>query len=172
MAFYCNNSLFFDNFFNIKKSKIVADYELELFEEGINNKNIFTSKKRDWKKEQFYLEKNEVKVVIVSNHFASTYRKEVFTQIQFQRPLFVFPGGELHFLDIPIDKLGYYRVSLPNAFAYHMGSTVKDKLISYKSENMPLIFSKNQKKIVHDSMFSFQYKVKEFVTRAVRKLHF
>lgn len=172
MAFYCNNSLFFDKPFTIKKGKIVADYDLELFEEGINNPNLFQSKNKNWKAEQFYIEKNQTKVVVGSNHFASTYRKEVFNKMKFQKPLFVFPGGERTFLDIPIDELGYYRVSLTRAFAYHMGNLVKEELKTYQSSNATFNSVVNQYEKKTNAPFSIRYKIKELVARTVRKLRF
>src|SRR5690606_3057117 len=97
-------------------------------EKGIGNNHFFVSPKKNWKKEQFYLEKRDLKVVIGANHFASTYRKEIFEKLPFDKPIYVFPGGELKFLDTPIDKLGYHRVSLCKAFAYHMGNTIDENV--------------------------------------------
>ena len=122
LAFYCNNSLIFDKLFQIKKGNIVDNYDLELFEKGIGNNQFFSNKKNNWKEKQYYLEKDELQVVVGAGHFASTYRKELFHKIPFSYPIYVFPGGELSFLDTPIDKLGYYRVSLNKAKAYHMGN--------------------------------------------------
>jgi hypothetical protein len=164
MAFYCNNSLIFDNWFKIKKGKIVNDYDLELFEKGIGNNHFFINKNDNWKNKQYYLEKNKLKVVVGASHFASTYRKELFHKIPFSNPIYVFPGGELKFLDAPIDKLGYYRVSLNKAKAFHIGNVDAGEFKDYE-------FVSEFKMRIGDSVDfikpKFPYIVKEYFTRIV-----
>ncbi|WP_264553465.1 glycosyltransferase family A protein [Flavobacterium sp. N2038] len=128
-AFYCNNSLFTNEFLFVKKDKVVKDKELELFEAGINKENFFVTKTKNWKEKQFYLETKTTKAVIGAGHFASVYRKEIFKKLPLEKPIYVFPGGELSFLDIPIDKLGYYRLSLLKASAYHLGNSLPDWIL-------------------------------------------
>lgn len=99
-----------------------------MFERGINKKDFFITKKYNWKEKQFYLKKNNCVAITGASHFASTYRREVFSKIPFQKPMFVFPGGELNFLDTPIDQLGFGRLSLPKAFVYHMGNVVEEEV--------------------------------------------
>ncbi|GAA4772131.1 MULTISPECIES: glycosyltransferase family A protein [Flavobacterium] len=168
MAFYCNNSLFFGSFFSVNKGKVVNDFDLELFEEGINKKDFFISKNNNWKQKQYYLNKKGVKVVIGASHFASTYRKQVFTEMKLEKPIFVFPGGELKFIDTPIDKLGYYRVSLIKAFAYHMGNNVKQELLQSSLENKKLVCSNTSLTALKPLVLP--YIIKIFFTRIFRKL--
>lgn len=167
VAFYCNNSVFSSEYFKIKKGKIVADTDLELFENSIGNVNLFVTKKTNWKEKQYYLEKDDIRVVVGANHFASTYRKRIFEKLPFQKPIYVFPGGELDFLDIPIDKLGYYRVSLPKAFAYHMGNTIDENIDLSNLRNDRLI-----SKIDSDTRNSINvipYLLKSYFVRLIRK---
>lgn len=132
LAFYCNNSLFSSKFLSVKHGKVVEDVDFELFEKGINKQDFFISKNKNWKQKQYYLEKDNLKVVLGAAHFASTYRSVIFRKLPFQKPIFVFPGGEKSFIDEPIDVLGYGRVSLTKAFAYHMGNSIPEWLVSVK----------------------------------------
>lgn len=167
MAFYCNNSIFYSEYFKIKKGKIVADTDLELFENSIGNANLFVTQKTNWKEKQYYLEKEDVRVIVGANHFASTYRKKIFKKLPFQKPIYVFPGGELDFLDIPIDKLGYYRVSLPKAFAYHMGNTIDQNLDLSILKNDRLISKRNSEK--RNPINVIPYFLKGYFVRLIRK---
>lgn len=164
MAFYCNNSLIFDKWFIFKKGKIVNDSDLELFEKGIGNNNFFINKNDNWKKKQYYLEKNKLKVVVGASHFASTYRRELFNKIPFSKPIYVFPGGELKFLDAPIDKLGYYRVSLNKAKVYHIGNVDKGEFNDYEFDSKLITFVGASIDFIKPK---FPYMVKEYFTRIV-----
>lgn len=170
MAFYCNNSLWFCSFLSIKRGNVVATEELELFEKGINKKDFFVTKKYNWKKKQYFLEKDKTKVIVGASHFASTYRKSMFEKLPFKRPLHVFPGGELNFLDTPIDKLGYHRVSLNKAFVYHMGNTISPNNDLEGLKNIELIGDIAFKHKVPLNFIPFIIKV--YFVRIIRKLNF
>lgn len=164
MAFYCNNSLIFDKLFRIKKGKIVDNYDLELFEKGIGNNQFFSNKNNNWKEKQYYLEKNKLKVVIGASHFASTYRKELFNKIPCSNPIYVFPGGELTFLDTPIDKLGYYRVSLNKAKVYHIGNVDMGEFDTINLENNKIRKLNIQNNYIHSKI---PYFIKKYLVRCV-----
>ncbi len=168
-AFYCNNSLLANEFLFVKKGKVVEDKELELFEAGINKENFFVTKTKNWKEKQFYLETKTTKAVVGAAHFASVYKKEIFNRLPFEKPIYVFPGGELSFLDIPIDKLGYYRVSLLKAFVYHLGNSLP-KWIDEKvvlREKIRYKLERSEKMCVF-----IPYGLKCFFVRVLKKIHF
>jgi hypothetical protein len=128
LVYYNNCSSFYFNFFNINSRKIVKDESFKLFEEGTDNKAIFGK----YKKKQFYIEKRGIKVCLGAGHFAATYRGDILRTIPFCKPEFVFKNGyEDQVLDSQIDKLGYYRVSLTDAFVYHLGNTIPKWTIDY-----------------------------------------
>ncbi|WP_338377969.1 glycosyltransferase family 2 protein [uncultured Flavobacterium sp.] len=169
-AFYCNSSLFFKEWLFVKKGKIVDNKELELFEEGINKKDFFITINKNWKNSQFYLEKNNVKAIVGAGHFASVYKKEVFKHLTFKKPIYVFPGGELNFLDKPLDKQGYYRLSLIKAFAYHMGNTIPEWLLEKKlKKNILNLRHHNEGK---KSDLNFYYFFKSLFLRILRRFKF
>ena len=168
-AFYCNNSLFTNEFLSVKEGKVVENKELELFEEGINKENFFVTKNKNWKEKQFYLEVKNMKAVVGAGHFASVYRKEIFKKLPFQKPLYVFPGGELSFLDLPIDKLGYYRVSVVKASVYHLGNSLPNWIYEKEifAEKIGDKFEKSKKMYV-----LLPYSFKFLFVRVLKKFNF
>ena len=91
LAFYANNSLFFNKIFKIRKGKIIQDEDLQLFEKSINSK--ISIKKNNWYQNQLFLEKNEKQVCVGAGHFIATYRKVVLDKIKVERPIYVFEDG-------------------------------------------------------------------------------
>lgn len=166
LAFYCNNSLFTNRFLSVKQGKVVEDKDFELFEEGINKPGFFISKNKNWKQKQYYLEKDNVQAVIGAAHFASTYRSELFRKLPFQKPIFVFPGGEKSFIDEPIDVLGYGRVSLTKAYAYHLGNSIPQWLMSEQNCISVLKDFEMQEKSV---VTILPYSVKTFFVRIIKR---
>lgn len=169
LAFYCNNSLFCSQFLSVKHGKVVKEEDFELFEKGINKEDFFISKNKNWKQKQYYLEKDNLKVVVGAAHFASTYRSDLFRKLPFQKPIFVFPGGENSFIDKPIDVLGYGRVSLPKAFAYHMGNSIPQWLVSEAHNNAVLVEIGMPKNSVVSIL---PYRMKTFVVRILKRLFY
>lgn len=168
-AFYCNCSLFMKEYMSVKKGKIVEHTDLELFESGINKKDFFVTAKKNWKESQFYLEKNGIKAIIGAGHFASVYRKKMFERFSYKKPVNVFPGGELRFLDTPIDELGYYRVSLPKAHVYHLGNSIPDWIDTKKNFNSAMINNLKESRKIY---VLFPYYFKCIFLRLLRRLNF
>ena len=168
-TFYCNNSLFANEFLFVKKGKVVEDRDLELFEAGVNKENFFVTKTKNWKEKQFYLEAKTTKVVVGAAHFASVYKKEIFKKLPFAKPTYVFPGGELSFLDIPIDKLGYYRVSLLKAFVYHLGNSLPNWIDEKEVfvQKMDIDYQNSKKMYV-----LIPYSLKSLLVRVLKKFNF
>ena len=55
LAYYVNNSLFFNKMLKVKKGKVILEEDLQLFEKSINGK--ISTKKNNWFKNQLYLKK-------------------------------------------------------------------------------------------------------------------
>ncbi|WP_347175245.1 hypothetical protein [Polaribacter uvawellassae] len=125
LAYYSNNSLFTKELFNIKKSKIVSDIDFKLFKKSLGFKEVDIDSIVF--KDQLFLKKNDVVAVVGGGHFVATYRKTVLDNLENKKPIYVFKNrDEKDFLDEPIDKLGYYRVSTVKTFAYHLGNSIPD----------------------------------------------
>ncbi|OAD46131.1 glycosyltransferase family A protein [Polaribacter atrinae] len=166
LAFYSNYSLFFSNFFKIKKGKIILEDDLLLFEESVGSKILI--EKNNWFKNQLYLEKNTVKACIGAGHFIATYRKEVLDKISIVKPTYVFEnGGERFHLDAPIDQLGYYRLSTIKTFVYHLGNTIPKWTEEYHFKDCKTTKWNGQAKILKTYI---PYKLKEITAKIYRKL--
>ena len=123
-----NKSLVVENFFRIKKGKVVDELSFDLFIQGVNpRKKFFEGKKWNWRDKQYYLEKNETKTCVGAMHFIATYRKSYLEKIPLNRPEFVFlKGDECTFIEKHIDQFGGYRLSTIRTHAYHIGNTMDD----------------------------------------------
>ena len=166
LAFYSNNSLFFNFFFKIKKGKVIKDDDLSLFEESVGSK--LSLKKNNWFLNQLYLEKNNTKCCIGAGHFVATYRKEVVDKIPIKKPKYIFEnGGETSLLDNPIDKLGYYRLSTLKTFVYHLGNTIPIWVEEYQFKE-----SKTTEIDVKNNFFKtyIPYRLKVIIAKIFRKL--
>lgn len=166
LAYYNNNSLFFHEFFNLKKGNLVNVEDLKLFEKSINSK--ISLKKENWFNKQLYLKKRNAIVCIGAGHFIATYRKELLDEINIDKPIYIFEdGAENYHIDSPIDKLGYYRVSTLKTYVYHLGNTIPKWIDSYKftptiETNSYVNFTINKTVI--------PYKVKNIFSKIYRKL--
>lgn len=165
LAYYNNASLFLDKLFKIKKGKVISDNDLLLFEKSVNNK--ISLKKDNWFKNQLYLEKNKIQVCIGSGHFIATYRKEVLDKIKVIKPKYIFEdGAESFHLDYPIDKLGYYRLSTINSYAYHLGNTIPKWVQNYDFDVIITSEINIKTKLLKTY---FPYKLKEIISKLYRK---
>lgn len=155
LALYKNNSVFFDKFAagKIKYAKKVSDEDCELFLKGMGNMALHKRINRpfSWKEKQYFLEKNAV-AILGANHFVATYRKEIF-KVNSIFPVEKFSKGyEEYFLDDIADKAGFYRLSTPSTYAFHMGNKM-DEFIEQ------INFSENEK--IEERIFSEIDKPKE-----------
>jgi len=156
LTFYHNTSLWLTLFYKITKQNIISDKSFKLFEEGIGNKTIFETKKTNWKKRQYILSKNEIKACSGAGHFIATYRREIFDKLPFKKPRYVFKDGdEEFFLDQPIDKLGFYRLSTIDAFVYHLGNNIPKWVLEYKHQTSENIQEIKELKNIKKEFFNF-----------------
>lgn len=143
---YYNISFIVNNMFTLKKGQILTDRSFDLFAEGVNHSpTFFSTKKIDYKKEQYYVEKNKIKACLGAVHFIATYDRNVFNEISLQKPEFKFNvGDEGVFIDSYIDKMGLGRLSTTDAFAYHLGYSIPDWAKEYKFKKSEFMFATNQ----------------------------
>jgi hypothetical protein len=80
-AIHLNENIFFDKFIfgKIKYSKIVHDYDLNLFLQGTNNPALYQRKKKyNWKEKQYFIKKNDINAIIGATHFVATFKSKLF----------------------------------------------------------------------------------------------
>ncbi len=168
LAFYHNVSLFSNIFVKKRQGKVVSDEDLHLFAKSVGNFDLI----KKWTKRQYYLQKREVKACIGASHFVATYRTNLLRKLPLRKTEFVFKNGdETFFIDEPIDRMGYYRLSLCKTYAYHMGNTVPvwiDK--NLKKTNKKFFSIKTNMNKHYNVKPYFFYKIKKIIYRILKKL--
>jgi hypothetical protein len=172
-AFYNNVSVFFDNYFfgRINYAKLVNEYDTDLYLKGVNNKDLINKKgKFNWKEKQYYLNK-KTKAIIGATHFVATYKSIIFKN-QTSFPEIKFSNGyENDFIDILADKMGLYRLSTLNTFAYHIGNSI-DEIAQNPTFNPNLTVNSN-KIILQNSKNNYStYTLRKFVFKILKKIKF
>lgn len=127
-AFVYNASVFFDHFFlgKMRYNKIVADEDVDLYLEGVNNIALINRRaKYNWKEKQYFLDGN-IKAIIGATHFVATYRSSIFNNESLFPEIKFANGYEAAFIDNLADKKGMYRLSTLITFAYHIGNKIDD----------------------------------------------
>lgn len=122
---YCNMSFFSNILKPKKKGFIISKKSCELFGESVGYDEEKILRLSLWKKPQFYIKNSSDKVCLGAGHFVASYRGNLLHKVPFVKNKYVFKNGdEFNFLDRPIDVLGYYRVSLIDSYAYHLGNSI------------------------------------------------
>lgn len=125
MALYLNENIFSDLYLfgGIKYQKEVADFDIDLFLQGVNNPALIKrTNKSSWKEKQYVIDKKNNKVVIGATHFVATYKSFIFKD-ETSFPDIKFKNGyERNFIDILASQKGLYRLSTIKTYAYHIGN--------------------------------------------------
>ena len=70
---------------------------------------------------------NQTKAVVGAGHFIATYRGEVFNDLESRFSKYKLGGdSEGKFLDLPVVKRGFWRLSTVDNYTYHMGNSIED----------------------------------------------
>lgn len=136
LAFNHNNTVFFDKILSLtlKKDKIVADKDCDIYLEGLGNDSLLNRNNRNfnWRTHQYFLKnKNEV-AILGAGHFVATYRTELINKNNEFPDFKFFNGYEDKFIDNKADVKGYYRLSLHKTFAYHIGNRLDKNVADLK----------------------------------------
>ncbi|MEH6659130.1 glycosyltransferase family A protein [Leeuwenhoekiella marinoflava] len=139
LAFYENTAVFTDNYLmgGIAYQKVMSDTDAELYLAGMGNDSLLNRKNRtySWKERQYVLKGKNA--IIGCGHFVATYRSELFKD-KTNYPIFKFKNGlERDFIDALSNEKGYYRLSTPKTYAYHMANNLDEhsKSFSLEKEN-------------------------------------
>ncbi|WP_299385037.1 glycosyltransferase family A protein [uncultured Lacinutrix sp.] len=74
--------------------------------------------------------KNNTIAVVGNSHFTGTYKKEVFKMLPNASSSYKLGGdSEKLYLDIPVIKMGGYRLATYNNYAYHIGNTIESWML-------------------------------------------
>jgi hypothetical protein len=175
LAFNHNNSFFFDSIlsFSIKKNKIVTDEDCDIYLQGLGNDSLLNRNNRNfnWRTHQYYSKyKNEV-VILGAGHFVSTYRTALINCSNDYPEYKFFNGYEDKFIDNKADAKGYYRLSLHQTFAYHIGNRLDENVTTLKIREGAYITSKDFENLQLDIKKRFSpYWLRSITFRIMKKI--
>ncbi|QKJ64800.1 glycosyltransferase family A protein [Flavobacterium sp. M31R6] len=114
--------LFFSN--KVKCSPVVNPDALKMFGLSVGDANFYNPVQL---KKYLTVTNEDKKAVVGAGHFATTYRAQVFDNLESRFATFKLGGdSEGQFLDIPVVKKGFWRLSTADNYAYHMGNVLED----------------------------------------------
>lgn len=114
--------LFFSN--KLKCTPVVNPDALKMFGLSVGDANFYNSVHL---KKYLTVTNEDKKAVVGAGHFVTTYRAEVFNHLENRFTKYKLGGNsEGLFLDIPVIKKGFWRLSTAGNFAYHMGNVLED----------------------------------------------
>jgi hypothetical protein len=119
-------NVYWDLFFSskLKCTPVVNPDALKMFGLSVGNANFYN----DTQLGTFLTVINgNTKAVVGAGHFIATYRGGVFNEIENKFTKYKLGGdSEGKFLDIPVVKKGFWRLSTADNYAYHMGNVTED----------------------------------------------
>ena len=119
-------NIYWDLFFSKKlKFSDVENFEaLKKFGHSVGDINFYNAVQL---KKYLTVNSKGKKAVVGAGHFVATYRAHVFDNLQKRFSDFKLGGdSESKFLDIPVIKNGFWRLSTANNYVYHMGNVIED----------------------------------------------
>ena len=127
--FRLTSNIWFDNLFSQKlKFRPVKDPEsMTLFANSIGwpwldikYKDVIATLKN----------KQDAIAVLGSSHFVCTYKKEVFSKMPKSNSIYKLGGdSEYLYTDLPVLKMGGYRLATYGNYAFHLGNVLEDWMI-------------------------------------------
>lgn len=114
--------LFFSN--KLKCTPIVNPDALKMFGLSVGDADFYNPVQL---KKYLTVTNDDKKAVVGAGHFMTTYRGEVFNNLEDRFTKYKLGGdSEGQFLDIPVVKKGFWRLSTADNYAYHMGNVLED----------------------------------------------
>jgi hypothetical protein len=127
-------NLFWDLFFSkqLKFTKVLNRNGLKMFAKSVGDINFYTDLQLN---KYIVVQNGNEQAVVGAGHFVATYRAEVFNNLENRFTTFKLGGNsEGLFLDLPVIKKGFWRLSTVDNFAYHMGNVVEDWMFDVVSK--------------------------------------
>ena len=122
--------LFFSN--KLKCTPVKNPDALKMFGLSVGDANFYNPVQL---KKYLTVNYENKKAVVGSGHFVTTYRAEVFDDLEKRFTKYKLGGdSEALFLDIPVIKKGFWRLSTADNFAYHMGNVFEDWMVDTVSK--------------------------------------
>lgn len=155
----CSNILF-ENIFskNMKFTNVINSNALIRFYQSLGWKSDYN---KDYLKRNLTIQaKNGLKAIVGSGHLVATYKKEVFSKIPKNQTEYLLGGNsERIYLDEPVLKVGGWRLTTADNFAYHMGNVEEN----WMEKQLDDLIDESDKNIV-------SFEIKELKTSKVSYL--
>ncbi|MEZ7503846.1 glycosyltransferase family A protein [Flavobacterium sp. Arc2] len=122
--------LFFSN--KVKCMPVVNPAALKMFGLSVGDANFYSPVQL---KKYLTVTNEDQQAVVGAGHFVTTYRAEVFDDLENRFTAYKLGGdSEGKFLDIPVVKKGFWRLSTADNYAYHMGNVIEDWMVDAVSK--------------------------------------
>ena len=122
--------LFLSN--KLKCTPVVNPDALRMFGLSVGDANFYNEIQLE---KYMTVTKENIKAVVGAGHFVTTYRGEIFNAVENRFAKYKLGGNsEGDFLDIPVVKKGFWRLSTANNYAYHMGNVAEDWMFDTVAE--------------------------------------
>jgi hypothetical protein len=119
-------NIYWDLFFSstLNFSKVFNPEALLMFGHSVGDSDFYNKTQLE---KYLTVTKGKIKAVIGAGHFVSTYRGEVFSDLKNRYSKYKLGGdSESEFLDRPVVKKGFWRLSTADNYAYHLGNVLED----------------------------------------------
>lgn len=134
MLRYYTANIIWDTLFSnkVKFTSVLDKNSMLSFAKSVNNTSMF---KEVHLSKNLTITNNSVSALVGAGHFVVTYNAKSFDKLNKRYSKYSLGGdSEQEFLDKPLTKLGMYRLSTENNFAFHMGNTVEPWMESKLAE--------------------------------------
>jgi hypothetical protein len=164
-------NIYWDLFFSrkLRFNKVINSDALQMFGRSVGDIDFYN--KVQLEKYLTVTNKN-TKAVVGAGHFVATYRSEVFDTMESRYASYKLGGdSESKFLDIPVVKNGFWRLSTAENYAYHLGNEWEDwmQVECYKLEINKKESNFELKKVKSGTLFSHFVKNKLFAKLILNK---
>jgi len=113
----------------IAREPVVPVGDLESYSRSVGTPTLF---REEYKRSQWTVRRNGVQACIGAMHFVCCIRKGVVKGMPAGASVAALRGKEdTDYLDLPADRLGYWRLSTCRGFVWHMGNTVDPWMIEH-----------------------------------------
>lgn len=119
-------NVYWDLFFSdkLKCTPVVNPDALKMFGLSVGDADFYNPVQL---KKYLTVTNENKKAVVGAGHFMTTYRAEVFDSLENRFTTYKLGGNsEGQFLDIPVVKKGFWRLSTDDNYAYHMGNVLEN----------------------------------------------
>lgn len=171
MLKFLTGNILYDNFFSnaIRFKEVKNPNAMRAFAESINNPNLFGKINLE---KYLTVNRKDFSALVGASHFVVTYRSDIFDVLDKRFTKFVLGGDSDFIFDYPVVKKGLWRLSTEDNYAYHMGNTLEDWMLTQVEglkENNFVYDKIPQLAKVKSSLFLNQFIIKTFCKILFRK---